>query len=467
MLIRKNTKAFKTIHEIITACQNRPDREKLIRLYITRAGHALDERISVDSIQGDASLFYEMNYQAVLGNLESSNRQLNQSDDNPGIYFFRSASNKAWDETPFEFDLAVKKEFASLPDLPVVRKKKKSEKFVLPPPTTKAESKLTVGKKEKVTKSIVKKEVEKGPPQPNYKLKHKICFTDLDEIVVRKPQLTKKDVLDYYNKIADYILPYLKDRPLLIRMLSKNGRLVEYTSADAVADRTQLPAWLQMRKSAGGEESLLLCNDKEHLLFYAEAGAVEFAVGQARFRSLKMPDYITIKVESPRGEFDKAIAATSIAGEILHGLKLPSFIKTDGQSAFHLYIPLDAKSKFEISKSVAEYICKLIRLKAPDVVALMAHEDLSYGKVTLTYSDNDERTHTLAPYSLVLGESLTVASPLFWDDISAKFQLDNFGYEAIFNTLKQKGDPFKDLLKKKLNADDLLQRIERDYSFLF
>src|SRR5687768_7756501 len=126
MLIRKNTKAFKTILEIVSVCQSRVDREKLIRLYITKAGHSVNERINVEAIQGDAALFYEMNYQSVLNNLQSPNHQLHVSDETPGIYFFHSTSNKVWDETPFEFDEEIKKEFSSLPELPVLRKKEKS-----------------------------------------------------------------------------------------------------------------------------------------------------------------------------------------------------------------------------------------------------------------------------------------------------------------------------------------------------
>ena len=141
MLIRKNTKAFKTLLEIISACRDRPDREQLIRLYVTKAGDTIKERISVEGIEGGAGVFYEMGYQAVMGNLKSSNHQLHQSDEIPGIYFFHSNSNKVWDETPFEFDEAIKKEFGSLTDLPIARKKEKAEKFSFPAPKVKSESK--------------------------------------------------------------------------------------------------------------------------------------------------------------------------------------------------------------------------------------------------------------------------------------------------------------------------------------
>ena len=136
MIIRKNTKAFKTILEIFTACRDRPDREQLIRLFITKAGDTVRERINVEGIQADPGLFYEMNYAAVLGNLKSSGHQLHQSDDVPGLYFFHSSSNKVWDETPFEFDEIIKKEFSFLPDLPTFRKKAKSSKRKSPKTTS-------------------------------------------------------------------------------------------------------------------------------------------------------------------------------------------------------------------------------------------------------------------------------------------------------------------------------------------
>ena len=301
MLIRKNTKAFKTILEIISACQGRADREKLIRLYITRAGHSIKDRISVEGIQGDAALFYEMNYQSVLNNLQSSSHQLNASDEIPGIYFFHSTSNKIWDETPFEFDESIKKEFSSLPELPVVRKKEKPEKFVFPSGKSKAES---TEKKEKAgPKKAAAIVPEKGPRQPSYKLKHEVHFTELEKVIFRDPQLTKQDILDYYNKSAEYILPYLKDRPLWTRLQSGKGQApVELSVEELFNENTeQLPEWVQSTSVSKGKEKkkMLLCNDKEHLLFYVEMGCVEFCPCHSRTKSIDSPDYIVLALDSP------------------------------------------------------------------------------------------------------------------------------------------------------------------------
>ncbi len=334
MLIRKNTKAFKTILEIAAACRDRPDREQLIRLYITRAGDAVRDRISVEGIQGEAKLFYEMNYQAVLANLRSSNHQLHQSDEVPGIYYFHSSSNKVWDETPFEFDESVKKEFSSLPDLPVLRKKEKAEKFVFPAPKAKMESKpagkeKAHTKKEKGEKSKSARVVELWPKQPDYKLKHEIHFTGLDRITLRESQLTKRNVLDYYNKIAEYLLPYLKDRPQVIRLQRDGQPLVASRNLESLVQNTveEIPGWIRTATvgKGKGQEQLLLCNDKEHLLFYVQIGCLEFnpchsrladvASAKAKVRPFEFPDYLLLTIESPDYELAKAIDVALAAKE--------------------------------------------------------------------------------------------------------------------------------------------------------
>jgi bifunctional non-homologous end joining protein LigD len=128
---------------------------------------------------------------------------------------------------------------------------------------------------------------------------------------------------------------------------------------------------------------------------------------------------------------------------------------------------LDSKSKFETSKAVAEYICKLIRIKVPDLVALSGSDNPGYGKVSLDYLVNEEGRSVVAPYSLVYGESPAVAAPLLWEEVKDDLRSEDFNRETIFKRLKQIGDPFEALFKKRVNADTLLAGMETNYSFLF
>ena len=486
MLIRKNTKTFKSILEIVTACRDRPDREQLVRLYITRAGDLVRDRISVEGIQGEAGLFYEMGYQAVLGNLNSSSHQLHHSDDFPGIYFFHSSSNKVWDETPFEFDEAIKKEFGSLPELPVLRKKEKAEKFVFPAPkatsqtkpASKAKMEAKPSRREKAHDAKKKSEPRKSarvvalwPKQPDYKLKNEIHFTGLERITFRQAQLTKKDILDYYNNIAEYLLPHLRDRPVIIR-LHRDGQpgpanmTMEPLAQNSAAE---LPDWI--RGATGGknktQERLLLCNDREHLLFYVQLGCLEFQAVHARIKNPGSPDYLVLALESPDYALAKVVDAAVAVREVLTGLQLPSFVKTDGISGLHLYLPLDSGSDVEVCTRAAGYLCKLVRLKVPDLVALKGSGDHGYGKVTLDYSVNHQGRGIVVPYSLVAGQAATVATPLLWEEVKEGLKVEAFNHETIFRRLKEQGDPFAALFRKKVNADGLAEQMEKNYAFLF
>ena len=311
---------------------------------------------------------------------------------------------------------------------------------------------------------------DKGPKQPDFKLKHEIHFTDLKKVFFRQPQIVKEDVLDYYNKVSEYLLPYVKDRPLWARRPDKAQSLVELTMDGLFSDQTEGPAdWIQSAVVAIGKKkkNILLCNNKEHLLFYVEKGFVEFNVGHSRVKSSHTPDYIVLVIDSPEYELAKAIEAALGTKQILEGLQLPSLVKTDGMSGLHIYIPLDSKSKFQVCEDAAAYICKLVRLKIPELVTLNESEEHVYGKVSLDYSLNQEGKGVVAPYSLVPGDAAIVAAPLRWEEVKEDLASEDFNIETMFRRLKQQGDLFEALSKKKVNADALLERLEKHYAFLF
>lgn len=480
MLIRKNTKAFKSILEIITACQSRGDREKLVRLYITRAGHTVSDRLSVEGIQAESALFYEMNYQTVLNSLGSSHHQLHSSDEIPGIYFFRSATNKTWDENPFEFDPAIHDEFAALPELPLTRKKEKAQKVSLPTAIikdgTKAQEKITHQAKRE-EKKLPDQEKKPDPPKKeklkktvehHYKLRHEIEFTDLKRIVFRQANLTRKDILDYYYNVSEYLLPYLQQRSLSV---VRTGELKKYSALTAdlmQKDDEPLPKWVVPpgKKSQSADKSELHCNDTEQLMFYVENGCIQFNASHGKSKTNDLPDYIVIGIESPDHEIGKAVSVALTMNELLSALKLPSFVKLGDESTLQVYIPLDSKSDFSVARKSADYLCKLMRLKISKQVAIKDDGD-DYGKVILDPSQNDAGKNIVAPYSLIAAHAPLVAAPLLWEELGDGINPDEFTTETIFKRLKKIGDPFSKLYKSRINADNLFERLVEHYAFLF
>ena len=481
MLIRKNTKAFKTILEIFEQCQNKPDREKLIRLYITKAGHSIADRIDIGSIEEKSSLFYEMNYQTVLSNLKSPTHQLQASEEIKGVYFFHSSGNKNWDETPFEFDEEIAKLFEALPDLPAVRKKEKFRTVAIPKSQvkspansgTKALNDKSSTKTEPLKKtSKEKKTTAEKKTQPDFHLKHPIQFTALDQLFFRQSKLSKQDVLTYYDQIAEYILPFLKDRPLAVKLYSQPPSatpLLLNTQTIFGNDIESAPGWMknELEKAQKSENQILLCNDKEHLLLYVEKGCIEFSPAHTKIHTIDKPDHLVIIIDGSEQELSRTIDAALTANKILSGLGLSSLVKTDGQTGLHVYIPLDGKSNFKIVQKAAENICKLIQIKNPNLISIVTPDIYEHGKVSIDFRVNDSDRFIIAPYSLAAGQQASAATPLLWDEVKHGLRIEDFNFLTTPARLLKNPDPMQRLQKKKVNAASLLARLEEHYSFLF
>src|SRR5690606_29047924 len=159
-------------------------------------------------------------------------------------------------------------------ELPAVRKKEKVEKYVFPTPANKQQTSERKKPKTEEKKSGIK--APKGPQQPRFKLKQDIIFTNLEKTVYRKDNVTKLDILNYYNGVADYILPYLKNRQLWSRLTSRQvGESEQVTSELLFGNNTDdVPRWVNTNSKVPS----MMINDKEHLLLCVERGLVQFDI---------------------------------------------------------------------------------------------------------------------------------------------------------------------------------------------
>src|SRR5690606_12053508 len=149
------------------------------------------------------------------------------------------------------------------------------------------------------------------------------------------------------------------------RVAIRDRETLEQRSAE------DIPGWIRITSSADSNSAQwLLCNDREHLLFYVQIGCLEFHAGCSKIKSSGSPDYLIIEVESPDYELGKAVDVVLTLKQVLDGLQLPSFVKTDGAAGLHVYVPLDSQSDVKAGRQATEYLCKLVRLKIPDMITL-------------------------------------------------------------------------------------------------
>ena len=342
-----------------------------------------------------------------------------------------------------------------------LRKDKNPKDVVIETPKVDAEEVSgSKTKSERKTKTAVKKsdqKIEVGALPTNSKVE----FSNLDKMYFPKEKITKGDVIRYYNSVADYILPYLIDRPESLRR-TPDGIKSEGFFQKNVAGT--VPKWIKTRKikseSAETAVEWLLCQDKETLLFLANYGCIEMNPWSSRVGSLNNPDYIIFDLD-PKGAPMKNIVKTALkVKEILDSLRVPAYIKTSGGNGLHVFIPVKPKYTYDQTRNFSHLISQMVNRDLPEITSLERMPNKRKGKVYLDFLQNGKGKTMASIYSLRPREGAGVSTPLEWDEINDALDLKAFNIKTIPKRLEEKGDLWENFFKDAIDLKDILSKLE-------
>ena len=319
---------------------------------------------------------------------------------------------------------------------------------------------LKAKEEEKLNKEVVANEKEKTYVIGNTKVK----TTNRTKIFFPDDGITKGDIVDYYEKMADYILPYLKDRPeSLFRTpngINEQGFFHKNAGEEA-------PAWVKSIEIKSGTGSgskqidYLLCNNKATLLYMANLGCIEINPWHSTVKKLDNPDYLIIDIDpSDKNTFDDVIKAAIATKEVLDRAGAISFCKTSGSSGLHVYVPTSKKYTYEQVKDFAYLVCMLVNEKLPEITTL--ERSLSKRSTSQIYMDylQNRRGQTIASvYSVRPKPGATVSTPLEWNEVQKGLHPSAFTIHTIEQRLKKKGDLFAGVLNETIDLNSCLEKL--------
>lgn len=305
----------------------------------------------------------------------------------------------------------------------------------------------------------VVKEVEEKMHKKNTNKTDEINLTNLDKIYWKKEGYTKGDVINYYQTMAPYILPYLKNRPLMLHRYPNGIEGESFYQKNIEFP----PSWMKtvLIKHENKTDRYILVQDLPTLLFVANLGSIEMHPMISQAESLERPDFLVIDLDPEDVPFKKVIDTARDIHELLEELKIPNYCKTSGGRGLHIYIPLGSKYPFEQTEMFAELLANLVREKFPSVISLERLPKNRQKKIYFDYLQNMHGGHTMvAPYSLRGRPFATVSTPLEWSEVNSKLDPTNFNIKTIPSRVKKMGDPFKAILTKKINLPTILKHIK-------
>ena len=287
----------------------------------------------------------------------------------------------------------------------------------------------------------------------------KVAFTHLDKMFISEAKITKGDLIDYYTKVADYILPYLKDRPHSL-LRQPNGYKGE---SFFQKDLDNHPAWVKtaaiFSESNDKDINYMVADSLDSLLYMVQLGCIEINPWNSTLKHLDMPDWAVIDLDPEDIPFKKVIEAALVVKEVIDELKIPALPKTSGKTGIHIFIPTQAAYDYEQVKQFAQILVTLVHQRIPDFTSLERNPAKRQKKIYLDYLQNRAGQTLAAPYSVRPIKTANVSTPMRWEEVDSKLDPSNFTVKNILKRLDKVGDLWAPIFKQKVDIKKVLDQL--------
>ncbi|MGH2739923.1 MAG: non-homologous end-joining DNA ligase, partial [Actinomycetota bacterium] len=270
--------------------------------------------------------------------------------------------------------------------------------------------------------------------------RRKLRLSNLNKVFWPDEGYTKGDLLAYYYNVADFILPFLAERPLTMKRMP-NGVTGDFFYEKNAPSHT--PDWMLRCNVEGDEDEklidYLMVKDLAGLLFVANLGCIEFHPLHSRCASVRSPDYLFFDLDpfEPATFNDVRTVALHVRAA-LDALGLPSYPKTSGATGMQIYVPLKAGFTYRQARNFVGTVGRAIARADPKRVTMEWDISKRSGKVFIDHNMNRRGANIAAVYSLRPEAGAPASTPVTWNEVEAGVEPRDFTIESIHARLAER-----------------------------
>jgi bifunctional non-homologous end joining protein LigD len=292
-----------------------------------------------------------------------------------------------------------------------------------------------------------------------------VHVTNPDKVFWPEQGYTKGDLIAYYRAVAPHLLPYLRDRPLVLTRYPDGIDGKSFYQKDAPE---YAPDWLRLEtlwsEGSAREIRYFVIESEEGLAYIANMAAIPLHIWSSRMAALQHPDWCILDLDPKGAPFTHVVRVARALHGICEAIGLPHFAKTSGSTGLHVLIPLGARYTHEQSRAMAELLANCVVKELPEIATVQRQLDARDGKVYVDYLQNGHGRLLVAPFSVRPVPGASVSMPLRWNQVTAKLDMHRYNLRSVPALLaKQKVDPLRDVLR---GAADLPASLARLAEFL-
>lgn len=258
--------------------------------------------------------------------------------------------------------------------------------------------------------------------------------------------ITKKDLADYYVRVAPVLLPHLQDRPFVMRAFP-NGIHGKSFYRWQVPDHA--PEWMERWRYALQSEDrtieLLVVDDLPELIWVVNQGVIEMHPWLSRKDRPGRPDRAVFDLDPGEGRsFVDCLSVALWIRDRLERQGLPAYPKTSGGKGVHVFVPIERRREFDAVREWVKGLCQQLAAEHPDAITTDKSKTARRGKVLTDYSQNAIGKSTVMAYSVRAKPGAPVSMPLTWDEVEAgKVRPGDFTLRTAPERLDRLGDLFQ------------------------
>lgn len=286
-------------------------------------------------------------------------------------------------------------------------------------------------------------------------------FSNLTKVYWPAEQYTKGDMIEYYRAVSRWLLPYLRNRPVVMTRYPDgiDGKMFYQKDAPEFA-----PDWIRTvsvwSEDTQREIRYFVIDDEQSLLYVANLGTIPLHIWASRVGSLELCDWCVIDLDPKEAPFSDVIRCALVMHRLCESAGLPNYVKTTGKTGLHIMLPLARQCTYAQSRTLGELLARVALREVGDIATITRHVTKRGDKVYLDYLQNRHGQTIVAPFSVRPLPGATVSMPLTWDEVNDSLDPKAFTIRTALERMERlASDPVSPVLDEKPNLGEVLNRL--------
>lgn len=290
--------------------------------------------------------------------------------------------------------------------------------------------------------------------------KYSVEISNRDKVFFPKSEYTKGDLIDYYEKIAEVILPHIENRPLTMIRFPDGIDGKKFYQKDAP---DYFPDWIEkkeVKNQDGTTTNYVICNNKASLVYLANQACITPHIWLSKKDRPETPDRMIFDLDPANEDFSKVKWAAEKLKELLQDkLELPTFLMTTGSKGLHIVVPIKREKSFDEVRNFAQKISDYLEKKYPEDLTSAIRKNKRGDKIFLDIARNAFAQTAVAPYSVRPINGAPVATPLDWQELKKNdIHSQSYTIQNIFRRLGSKKDPWENIDDSVVSLDKAVKK---------